>query len=125
MRFRLVLLPAAVALFLFSGCTPSYRLPYLSLDLKSVYSTADVKINYTYVCEEDDQHCVYKLYNKVEPSVEAGGGDGVLPQSGSIEFNGLQEGDYSLEFSVYSFKNETYSLLKFLDESYDFSVDFP
>ena len=51
MRVRFVLLSAVAVLILFSACMPAYRIPYLSLDLKSVYNTSDININYTYVCE--------------------------------------------------------------------------
>lgn len=125
MKIRIFQLLAVTTVFLFFGCIPAYRVPYLSLDLKELYTVSDISFNYTYVCEEDSQRCVYKLYNKAEPSVEVYSSDAILEHFGTISFNGLAEGDYLFEFSVYSSKDGSSSLLKFLDEGYDFSIDLP
>lgn len=119
------LLIIIILILLFSGCGLAFRQPYLSLDLKTVYNRADIIVNYTYVCEIKEQRCVYNLYNNAEPAVSIAGDDAVLPHSGQLEFTGLVEGNYRLEFTVYSEKDGESYPLKFLDESYDFSVDLP
>jgi hypothetical protein len=106
-----------------TGC--SYNVPYLGLDVRNVYETSEVSVNYTYVCENSDQRCVYQLYNKLNPSEIIDSGDDVMPQSGKLVFSGLAEGDYRLSFSVYSEKDGEYSLLRFLDGAYVFTVNLP
>ncbi len=120
------LLPAAAILFVIFiiSCSP-YRVPYLSLDLKGVYDQSDITVNYTYVCEDRDQRCVYRLYNSLQPSVLLEGADEVMPSTGSMTFTGLAEGDYILFFSVYSERDGESFLLKYLDESFEFTVDLP
>lgn len=125
MRAKLLLLAVVILTLTVSGCIPAYQTPYLSLSLKSVYSVSDITINYTYVCEEQDQRCVYKLYNKAEPSTVLDSRDEIMSSTGSMSFNGLEEGSYRLEFAVYSSKDGNSSLLKFLDEYYEFAVDLP
>ena len=114
---------AAVLCFLLAGCT--YQIPYLSLDVKSSYAVSDVVINYSYVCEADEQRCVYSLYNTNNPSVILFQDDSVMPHSGTLTFGGLAEGNYRLFFSVYSTRDGESSPLKFLDSSWDFTVDIP
>ncbi|MBI9106506.1 MAG: hypothetical protein JEZ04_07140 [Spirochaetales bacterium] len=109
-------------LALFS-CT--YSIPYISLGLKQIYTQPDIIVNYSYVCESRDQRCVYKLYNKAEPSEIIYSEDAVLPHTGVLTFSGLEEGDYILFFSVYSEKDGEYSLLSFLDKEYEFTIDIP
>ena len=124
MKTRISLV-VAIVILLFS-CTP-YVTPYLSLDLRTDYTTADIAVNYTYECEEQEQRCVVNLYSTGNPSVPLYSRDEVMPSTGVLDFSGLGlgEGDYRLEFSIYSEKDGEYSLLKFLDESYEFSIDFP
>lgn len=125
MRSRFIIFAVLVSSAVLTGCGTAYRIPYLSLDLRETYTRSDITVNYTYVCEYDDQRCVYNLYNNVEPSVSIAGDDAVLPQSGQITFTGLAEGSYRLDFTVYSEREGEYYALKFLDESYDFSIDLP
>jgi hypothetical protein len=117
------LIAALIFSSMFLSC--SYVVPYVSLDVKFSYSQSDVTVNYTYVCESTEQRCVYRLYNKVNPSEILYSDDGVLPVSGSLSFSGLAEGDYMLFFSVYSEKDGRYSLLSFLDTAWAFTVDLP
>ena len=103
----------------------SYRIPYLSLDVITLYTQSDVTVNYSYVCENNSQRCVYRLYNKALPSEILYSNDGLMPETGVLTFSGLADGDYKLFFSVYSEKDGVSSLLKFLDNEYDFTVDVP
>ncbi len=125
MKIRIILLFLITVAAGLSSCGTSFRIPYLSLDLKSNYSTSDITVNYTYECENEDQRCVYNLYNKAAPGTALYSVDEVLPHSGNFNFTGLTEGDYRFEFSVYSEKDGEYYLLKFLDKSFDFIVDLP
>ncbi len=125
MKIRIILLFLITVAAGLSSCGTSFRIPYLSLDLKPNYSTSDITFNYTYECENEDQRCVYNLYNKAASDMALYSVDEVLPHSGNIKFTGLTEGDYRFEFSVYSEKDGEYYLLKFLDKSFDFIVDLP
>ena len=130
MRIKITIFILLLCLITLFSCNP-YQIPNLSLDLKSVYTKPDITVNYTYVCEytylrvEKEQRCVYSLVNKALPSEIIAEGDELLPWSGQLHFSGLAEGDYRLHFSVYSERDGVYSLLTYLDESYDFSVDLP
>ena len=124
MKFRILLSALLVAFLLISGCS-GYVVPYVSMDLKPVYSTADIRVNYTYVCEDNPQRCVYALYKSTAADTAIYEEDSILPNTGVLEFSGLAEGLYKLDFSVYSEKDGEYYMLKFLDKSYEFEVDFP
>lgn len=121
-RIKTAILAIVASLMLFS-CT--YTVPYLSLDVRTEYNEADITINYSYVCEGSPQRCVYSLYNIALPSEIIDSGDGVMDETGTLNFNGLSDGDYRLFFSVYSEKNGEYSLLSYLDKSWDFTVNLP
>ncbi len=114
------------AVFLILSCS-SYVIPYLDLNVENTYSSSTVKIYYTYVCEGEAQTCSYALYNKNDYSSAYLGYEyyGELPESDFLLFEGLAEGDYQLDFTVYTEKNGEYTALKFLDESYTFTVDIP
>lgn len=119
---------AVIIFMLFISACTAYRLPYLSVDLKSTpYTSSNIKVNYTYVCEDRDQRCVCILYDVSNPSKVLYKVDEILPSTGELDFSklGLVEGDYRLDFSIYSENEGEYYLLKYLDESYEFSIDFP
>ena len=124
MKIRCIMITVLV-LFVISCTIPVT--PQLSLDNRDVYTSSDIVMNYTYVCEEESQRCVINLYSYSAPSVSLYSRDEVMPQTGSLDFSdlGLGEGDYRIEFSVYSERDGEYSLLKFLDKSWDFTIDFP
>ena len=126
MKIRRFFLVGLTVLLMFAGCV-KYRTPYLELDVRSVYNTSDIKINYTYVCEYRDQRCVYSLWNRYDASEMIDGYDAVLPSSGTIDLTDLNlgEGDYRLDFDVYTETDGEYTLLKFLSDSWDFTIDLP
>jgi len=127
MRNRIAFSAVLSIFLLFSACS-AYVVPWLSLDVKTTpYEDSDIIINYTYECEDRDQYCIYNLYNVAYPSDAIHSESGIMSSTGVIDLSvlGLGEGDYRLDFSVYSEKDGEFSLLKYLDESYEFSIDFP
>ena len=117
-----LLLSAAVLLVLYS-C--DFVIPYVSLDVDSLYTTADISIFYGYVGEQREQRCVWSLYNNSSPSDIIDSGDEIMPDNGTLKFTGLAEGNYTIEFAVYSEKDGEYFLLNFMVESDTFTVDYP
>ncbi|MDC7125021.1 MAG: hypothetical protein PQJ46_05610 [Spirochaetales bacterium] len=107
------------------SCEYLIEVPYLQLMADSTYTSGDVTISYSYKCEGDSQMCEYTLYDKTLPTDPVASESRVMSESGSISFSDLSEGDYYLRFSIYSYNNETYSLLNFLTQTAEFTVDFP
>ncbi|MDC7225381.1 MAG: hypothetical protein PQJ61_01305 [Spirochaetales bacterium] len=116
-----------VLLLIFS-CS-AYQTVWLSLDLKTetVYTTSNIIVSYTYNCEDRKQYCSYRLYNSSDPSSILMADEGYMDSTGTLDFSdlGLGDGDYVLEFDIYSENGGDFFKLNFLEDRFEFTVDIP
>jgi len=111
-------------LFLALSCTS--ELPYLTLQVESEYTSSDISIPYSFKSEQTYQYC------KVELSRTDGSDDSredwfreeKMEEEGTLNYNGLEPGNYQLRFVVLTDRGSGREELSFLDETYSFSVTY-
>lgn len=121
----LQILSATAAVFmlivLLSGCYDSSFEPYLVLDVREEYPVGTVSIGYSFLSERREQSCMYRL-TRVNSEGSIYTDQRRLPDSGVLEFDGLEAGSYTLYFAVLSEKGPRSTVIPFLEQSHNFLV---
>ncbi len=100
--------------------------PYLSLDVRDLYTESQVIVQYSFRSEAPNQSCIITLIKEGTVSGEVysrNPEDGKMPRDGQLVFSGLEDGDYILRFCVLSDRGRIPRVLPFLDRTFHFTVD--
>jgi len=115
------LLLAGFAAVLLSSCYNGTYEPYLVIDINDEYPVGTVTVAYSFRSERSEQSCLVRLtMNGSEEYIYSS--DGRLAETGTLMFNDLGTGWYSLYFAVLSEKGRTPSIIPFLEQNHSFLV---
>ena len=110
---------------LFIGSCAAQAVPYLSVDVQPSYNSRHLNVNYTFESEKESHKCRIIIIKEDGTDGEiVYNEDRWLFHEGDLHFE-LDNGFYTLQFTVLSERGGRFYELAFLSEEYSFSIQDP